>query len=108
MNCPLKKLIEEREFDKYQPEIEYKFAAKWLKYALVYGNRTNKSAMYLNFESPTQLGRITVWISGECEVEVLDIETEKTVFHEYYLFKSEAEFLQVIPNLVLFMCKSSL
>ena len=42
-----------------------------------------------------------------CEMEVLDIETEETVFYEYYLFKSEEEFLQDIVISIKFETEQS-
>ena len=105
---PLKNLIEEKGFEKYQSEIRFQLAAYGLKHTTFYSKHTNRSAIYLDFESQTQLGRITAWISGECEMEVLDVETEATVFCKSYCLKSEKEFLQKILILGVFMGNSSL
>lgn len=103
---PLKDLIEDRGFDKYQSGLESRFTAYQLDYKLVYCEPTNESAMYLDFESKSQLGRITVWVSGECDMEVLDKSSGEQVFCETHLYKSEEEFFEGYPKLVNFMRES--
>ncbi len=102
-NRPLEELIENRAFDRYQPGLKSRFAAYRLRYELVYCEPTNKSAMYLSFESENQLGRVTVWVSGECEMEVLEKASGHQVYSETMQFNSEEEFFEEYPKLVLFM-----
>ena len=104
---PLKNLIVNRGFDAYQSGLQSRFNAHRLEYELVYCQPTNKSAMYLDFESKTQLGRITVWVSGECEMEVLDKSNGESVFIESHHYKSEEEFFEGYPKLVVFMREST-
>jgi len=106
ISSPLKELIENRGFDQYQSGLEARFKAYRLEYKLVYCEPTNKSAMYLDFESEKQLGRVTVWVSGECDMEVLDKKNGDQVFIENHLYKSEEEFFEGYPKLVVFMRES--
>ena len=103
---PLKDLIENKGFDQYQSGLESRFKAYQLKYRLVYCEPTDKSAMYLDFESETQLGRITVWVSGDCNMEVIDKSSGDQVFGETCHFRSEEEFFEGYPKLVIFMRES--
>jgi len=102
---PLKNLIENRGFDRYQVGLESRFGV--LGYKLVYGETTSKTCMYMDFESKTLIGRITAWISGECELSVIDKEAGESVFFETHHFKSEREFLSGYPKLTNFMRESS-
>ncbi|WP_442937479.1 MULTISPECIES: immunity protein TriTu family protein [unclassified Nostoc] len=38
--------------------------------------------MRLDFESSLHLGRVTVWESGACEMDILEISTGNNVFYE--------------------------
>ena len=100
---PLHNLIENKGFDLYQKGLESRFKAYQLEYKLVYCEPTKKTAMYMDFESEMQLGRITVWVSGECDMEVLDKTTGERVFDEVHHFKSEKEFFEEYPRLVVYM-----
>ena len=100
---PLRELIENRGFDKYQSGLASRFMTYKLEYKLVYCEPTSKSAMYLDFESPTQLGRVTVWVSGECDMAVMNKNNGERVFGKTYHFNTEKEFFEGYPKLVLFM-----
>lgn len=104
---PLKELIANRGFDDYQSGLKSRFLAFGLDYTLVYCEPTDKLAMYLEFESPTQLGRVTAWISGECEMEVVDKQTGQTVFQESLRCESERDFHSSFPQMVIFMRDSA-
>ena len=102
-STPLHNLIENKGFDQYQEGLKSRFKAYNLKYNLVYCEPTNKTAMYLDFESDKQVGRVTVWVSGECDMEVLDIISGERVFDEVHQFKTEEEFFDIYPKLVIYM-----
>ncbi len=104
---PLHNLIGNKGFDQYQIGLKSRFMVYQLKYKLVYCEPTDKSAMFLEFESDSQIGRITVWVSGECEMEVIDIDSGEISFNETHHFKSEEEFFNTYPKLVLFMRDST-
>lgn len=74
-----------------------------LGYTLTYCEPTDNSAMRLDFEATDLIGRVTVWESGACEMEVLDTASGRTVFDEHQDFSSEQQFFETYPRLVLFM-----
>ncbi|MEH2262425.1 immunity protein TriTu family protein [Nostoc sp.] len=100
---PLTQLISERGFDRFQPGLRSRFAAYRLGYTLTYCEPTDNSAMRLDFESSLHLGRVTVWESGACEMDILEISTGNNVFYESHQFKNEKEFHHTLPRLVIFM-----
>ena len=101
--APLKELIENRGFDNFQSGLVSRFNSYEIEYNLVYWEPTSKSAMYLEFENEVHIGRVTVWVSGECEMEVLEVESGITVFQKSCIFKDEGEFHQGYPEVVLFI-----
>jgi len=100
---PLTALVSGRRFDKYQPGLTARFKRFRLGYELTYCEPTDNPAMRLDFESPVQLGRVTVWESGACELEVLDILSGRAVLQEHHQLSSEEVFHKILPKLVLFM-----
>ena len=100
---PLEELISGRGFDQYQGGLRSRFHAYGLVYELNYCQPTDKPAMFLDFESRLHFGRVTVWVSGECELEVLEIASGDTVFSEHHELGSEREFHQVYPHLTEYM-----
>ena len=100
---PLADLISRRGFDRFQVGLESRFKAYGIKYVLTYCQPSDNPAMRLDFESPLHIGLVTVWESGLCDLEVIDVSTEQTVFYQHYELSSEAEFHQTYPDLVVFM-----
>ena len=102
-NEPLKNLISGRGFDRFQPGLESRFAAYRLQYVLTYCEPSDNSAMRLDFETTKLLGRVTVWESGECDMEAIDIESGDYVFREHHQCSNEMEFHRTFPKLVVYV-----
>lgn len=51
----------------------------------------NVQAIQIDFESEIKIARITLEISGECDLEIIEIESEKTAFVKH--FESSSRFL---------------
>ncbi|NEU77918.1 hypothetical protein [Nostoc sp. UIC 10630] len=100
---PLTHLISERGFDRFQSGLRSRFAAYRLKYTLTYCKSSENPAMCLDFESLLHLGRVTVWESGACEMDILEISTGNNVFYESHQFNNEKQFHQTYLRLVIFM-----
>ena len=100
---PLKNLISGRNFDRFQTGLESRFAAYRLQYALTYCELSDNSAMCLDFETMKLLGRVTVWESGHCDMDVIEIDSGENVFREHHQFSNELEFHKTYPKLVVFM-----
>ena len=96
-------LISGRGFDAYQAGLRARFRAMALGYTLTYCEPTDNPAMRLDFETSDQVGRVTVWESGACEMEVLNTASSETVFCEHHDFLGEQQFLETYSRLVVFM-----
>ncbi|MGI4789784.1 MAG: immunity protein TriTu family protein [Janthinobacterium lividum] len=102
-NGPLAKLISGRGFDQFQGGLRSRFGTYGLWYKLTYCEPTDNSAMRLDFESRIHIERVTVWESGECDLEVLEIANGATVFAEHHKVENEQEFHRVYPHLTEYM-----
>ena len=51
-----------------------------------------KPGMRLDFDTPHLVGRITCWESGECDLEVLAMETERTLYSNHQTLVAPADF----------------
>lgn len=58
--------------------------------------------MSINFEKSGKMGRMMVWESGECDIEVLDCESAKQLFWKHYELKDESEFHTCLANFFLY------
>jgi hypothetical protein len=96
----LSNLIRERGFDRFQDGLKARFYA--YQYELTYGEITSNSGMWIDFENSTQMGRMTVWESGECDIEVLNSESGKQLFWKHYELPDEIEFHQCLANFFLY------
>jgi len=62
---------------------------------------TPKPGAYIEIVSETRMARLTVWVTGECEEEALDIKTGNTIFSESHQFQSAdqlQECLEIFVN----------
>ena len=50
----------------------------------------DKNAISADFNANKHIGRITIWESGECDMEILDVESGATLLWKNYLFTNEA------------------
>ena len=53
----------------------------------------------IDIETTKDMARITMWDRGWCDVEVLDIKSEKERFWEHYELKDESDFPSVVNEL---------
>ena len=103
LDRPLSHLISERGFDRFQSGLMSRFAAYQIEYELTYSESSDNPSMRLDFDSLWHLGRVTVWESGHCDMEILKISSGKTVFYEHHQLKSDREFHTTYSKLVVFM-----
>jgi hypothetical protein len=96
-------LISGRGFDRYQAGLNARFLAKRIDYRLTYGEPTAKPLMFMDYDTPSAVGRVTLWESGECDMEVLDAETGEDLLREHHEFSDAEAFFSTypkVPNLV--------
>lgn len=99
-NYPLSNLVKERGFDRFQDGLKARFFD--YKYELTYHPITSNSAMSIDFEKSGKIGRMTVWESGECDVEALEMKSGKLLFWKHYELKDEREFHKCLANFFLY------
>lgn len=99
---PLSELIRNRGFDRYQGGLDSRFRAYKFEYQLTYGEPSDNSAMYVDFAYQNQQGRMTVWESGECDLEVLDSQTGQNILCKHYELKEERDFHLLLANFALY------
>ena len=58
--------------------------------------------MWIDFEDDTQMGRMTVWESGFCDIEVYDIETAKLLLWKHSELRNESDFHQRLADFFLY------
>lgn len=46
----------------------------------------------VDFDNDKYLSRITVWSTGECKLEAIDIETEDTILDRFFVLESDNDF----------------
>ena len=96
-------LITGRKFDLFQSGLESRFVANRVGYKLTYGESTAKPAMWMDYETDFAIGRVTLWESGECDMEVLDAESGYDLLRETHTFPDADAFFASytkVPNLV--------
>lgn len=66
-NCSnLQRLFEETEFREASPEI-----------------KVDKSSARIDFSNKKVLGRLSVWDTGECDLDILKVDTGESLIYEY-------------------------
>ena len=100
-----KRLISGREFDIYLNENLECFANIGINFSYKYCEPTDNPALVLDFENNRYMARITVWESGECDMEALYTSKEGQALDEHYEFTSVQDFYYKISDLVSFLTK---
>jgi hypothetical protein len=96
-------LISGREFERFQSGLEARFEANRIDYKLTYGEPTAKPAMWMDYETDSAIGRVTLWESGECDMEVLEAKSGEDLLRETHTFPNAHAFFDAypkVPNLV--------
>ena len=61
--------------------------------------------MWLDYETENAIGRVTLWESGECDLEVMDVATGADLLREHHEFKTPDEFFHTYPKVPLLLRK---
>lgn len=96
-------LISGRKFDLYQDGLRSRWRSWRIEYHLTYGDPTPKPALWMDFTTDEALARVTLWESGECDMEVLDAESGTDLLREHHEFSSSAEFFETYPKVPIFL-----
>ncbi|MDP1586392.1 MAG: hypothetical protein Q8M07_01500 [Prosthecobacter sp.] len=98
-------LITHQGFDRYQLGLIARWQAHRIGYSLSYGEPTSKPSMGLDYETADAIGRVTLWESGECDLEVIDATTGADLLREHHVFKTPREFFDAYPKVPLLLRK---
>jgi len=55
-------------------------------------NDINKPSLRVDLDSEEYLGRIVMWNTGECQIEIVNIETEETILDHYMVISATSKF----------------
>ena len=67
--------------------------------------KTDKNGTRADFDTDSQIGRITLWETGECDMEILDVETGDTVYLVHRVFNDARDAATAWNTFVLQMSK---
>jgi hypothetical protein len=64
-----------------------------------------KTSVVVDMESPSCLGRVTCWDSGECDIDVIHSDTDEQLIYKYFVVAKPtdldpylAEYIQAMLN----------
>ncbi len=97
------RLITGREFESYLADNEGYFEKVGIEFSHKYCEPTDNSALVIDFDTKKYIARITVWESGECDIEALYSTKEGQALNEHYEFKVVDDFYNKISELVRFL-----
>jgi len=63
-------------------------------------SKTNKPAQFIYLDTKKHIDRGTLWVSGECDLEVLEIATEKQFFWQHKVIASSAKLDRVVHEFI--------
>jgi len=52
----------------------------------------NKPSLCVDMDSDDYMGRIVMWNTGECQIEIVSVETEETLMDNYRVVSTSSEF----------------
>ena len=52
----------------------------------------NKPSFCVDMDSDDYMGRIVMWNTGECQIEIVNVETEETLLDNYMVVSASSEF----------------
>ena len=89
-------------------EIEHdSIAAHGMHLETSMGGDSPNPGMRLDFDSTQFIGRITCWESGECELELIDVDTEETIYSENQTLTMTADFADAFRDFLRVMSDST-
>ncbi|WAC18897.1 hypothetical protein OVA24_16825 [Luteolibacter sp. SL250] len=98
-------LVSRRGFERYQDALIARWKAHRIDYRLTYGLLASKPAMHMDFDTAQAVGRVSLWESGECDLEVLDAESGNHLLLEHHEFSTPEEFFETYARVPLLLRK---
>jgi hypothetical protein len=93
-----------RRFDRFQPGLISRWAGHDIDYKLTYGPPTGKPCLVLDYGIPDAVGRVTLWVSGESDFEVIS-GSRGDILRETHVFDTTRDFHSAYPIVPLTLMK---
>lgn len=61
---------------------------------------TDKNSMYVDIDMEKHIGRITLWETGECDQQIINVDSEETVIYKIDSFESVSEMEEGIAKFI--------
>ncbi|RKZ50414.1 MAG: hypothetical protein DRR16_09780 [Candidatus Parabeggiatoa sp. nov. 3] len=82
-----------KEFEKWLTEKESFLRQQGFTIAVSHSpTDINKPSLCVDLDSDDYMGRIVMWNTGECQIEIVSVETEKTLLDNYRVVSTSSEF----------------
>jgi len=85
---PFTELVSQRGFERYQDALIARWKAHRINCSLTYGLLGSNPAMHMDFETDQAVGQVSLWESGECDLEVIDAESGCHLLLEHHDFSA--------------------
>jgi len=100
-NPTFQQLISGRYFSEaYDNGLTSRFNSRRLKHSLVYREDSSNPSFRMDLENSEYMYRLTLWESGNCHIEAVNIRTGEYVVEKDYQFSSPKEFFTEYPGSV--------
>ncbi len=88
-----------KEFEKWLTEKESFLRLQGFTIAVSHSpTDINKQSLCVDIDSDDYIGRIVMWNTGECQMEVANVETEETLLDNYRMISASSEFDKVFSS----------
>jgi len=106
MNTIFSNFISGHDFDKQQERYFSGLAFSDVDYLYTYSLPCDNPCLRIDFDNCKQLSRITMWESGECDIEVISLTDSTRVIDEVSELKTINEFEDKLLSLIEYMKKT--
>ena len=103
MNTIFSNLISGHDFDKQRERYFSGLALSDVDYLCAYSLPCDNPCIRIDFDNSKQLSRITIWESGECDIEAISLTDSTRVFDEISELKTIGEFENKLLSLIEYM-----
>lgn len=59
-----------------------------------------QKSLRLDFDSDNYIARITLWESGDSQLEIIEVVSEKMIFDEYFKINADFNFSKAFENFI--------
>ncbi len=73
-------------FLEWARQVEASRGTEWVEVRVTKGRNSENSSARLDIDKPTAAARITCWRSGDYDAEIIDIESERTLYSCHGVF----------------------